>query len=213
MQVLREKPLPARRVGVPRIWKGFGHEKSSTSASDRCHHRYHCLDDIITSSGVARRLGYRSHERTNRRYGGRWNSGRRPGPWPRLLLLSRTGRLQSGCILLRPLVLYGVSLPTVIARCDAEIRAKKDAERSAAFCADEGCLDATKVMRRSKRKRHRIACAARRIARMCGYPAFMLNLSAGISKRNQRRNAGVQPAPDAEEKLSGGVLMRLRPNT
>jgi hypothetical protein len=51
MQALRGKPLPARRVGVPRTWKGFRHEESSVSVSDRCHHRYHCLGDTITSSG------------------------------------------------------------------------------------------------------------------------------------------------------------------
>jgi hypothetical protein len=94
MQALHGKPLPARRVGVPRTWKGFGHEKSSVSASDRCHHRYHCLGDTITSSGVAGRLGWlacRSRRRSNCWYGDRWNSGRRPRPWPRLLLLPRTG--------------------------------------------------------------------------------------------------------------------------
>ena len=127
------QPLPARRVGVPRTWKGFGHEKSSVSASDRCHHRYHCIGDTITSSGVAGRLGCRSRTRSNCWYGDRWNSGRRPRPWPRLLLLPRTERLlPSGCIL-RPLVLYGVSIRSVIARCDAEVRTTKVAERSAAF--------------------------------------------------------------------------------
>jgi hypothetical protein len=91
MQALHGKPLPARRVGVPRTWKGFGHEKSSVSASDRCHHRYHCIGDTITRSGVAGRLGCRSRRRSNCWYGDRWNSGRRPRPWPRLLLLPRTG--------------------------------------------------------------------------------------------------------------------------
>ena len=162
--------IACRRVGVPRTWKGFGHEKSSISASDRCHHRYHCLGDTITSSGVARRLGWlacRSHGRTNCWYGDRWNSGRRPRPWPRLLLLPRTGRLlPSGCIL-RPLVLHGVSIRSVIARCDAEVRTTKVAERSAAFFVPTRVwLDATKVMRRSKRKRfarplaHRAAVCA-----------------------------------------------------
>jgi hypothetical protein len=138
MLALRGKPLPARRVGVPRTWKGFGHEKSSVSASDRCHHRYHCIGDTITSSGVAGRLGCRSRTWSNCWYGDRWNSGRRPRPWPRLLLLPRTERLlQSGCIL-RPLVLYGVSIRSVIARCDAEVRTTKVAERSAAFLCRRG---------------------------------------------------------------------------
>ena len=138
MQALRGKPLPARRVGVPRTWKGFGHEKSSVSANDRCHHRYHCLGDTITSSGVAGWLGYRSRTRSNCWYGDRWNSGRRPRPWPRLLLLPRTERLlRSGCIL-RPLVLYGVSIRSVIAMCDAEVRTMKVAERSAAFLCRRG---------------------------------------------------------------------------
>ena len=145
--------LPARRVGVPRTWKGFGHEKSSISASDRCYHRYHCLGDTITSSGVARRLACRSRTRSNCWYGDRWNIGPRPRPWPRLLLLPRR-RLRSGCIL-RPLVLYGVSIPSVIARCDADVRTTKVAERSAAFFVPTRVwLDATKFMRRSKRKGH-----------------------------------------------------------
>jgi hypothetical protein len=135
MQALRGKPLPARRVGVPRTWKGFGHEKSSVSASDRCHHRYHCLGDIITSSGVAGWLACRSRRRSNCWYGDRWNSGRRPRPWPRLLLLPRTGRLLRSGYILRPMVLYGVSIRSVIARCDAEVRTTKVAERSAAFFA------------------------------------------------------------------------------
>jgi hypothetical protein len=123
---VRGNLLPARRVGVPRTWKGFGHEKSSVSASDRCHHRYHCIGDTITSSGVAGRLGCRSRTRSNCWYGDRWNSGRRPRPWPRLLLLPRTERrLSSGCIL-RPLVLY---VRSVIVRCDAEVRTTKVAER------------------------------------------------------------------------------------
>ena len=154
MQVLRGKPLPARQVGVPRTWKGFGHEKNSVSASDRCHHRYHSLGDTITSSRVAGRLGSRSRRRSNCWYGDRWNSGRRPRPWPRLLLLPRTARrLRLGCIL-RPLVLYGVSIRSVIARCDAEVRTTKVAERSAAFFVPtRAWLDATKVMRRSRRAR------------------------------------------------------------
>lgn len=156
--------LPARRVGVPRTWKGFGHEKSNTSASDRCHHRYHCLGDTITSSGVAGWLGCRSHGRTNCWYGDRWNSGRRPRPWPRLLLLPRAGRLlRCGCIL-RPLVLYGVSIRSVIARCDAEVRTTKVAERSAAFFVPTRVwLDATKrksCAGRSVRGIYRSACAA-----------------------------------------------------
>ena len=151
------QPLPARRVGVPRTWKGFGHEKSSVNANDRCHHRYHCLGDTITSSGAAGRLGWlecRSHGRTNCWYGDRWNSGRRRRPWPRLLLLPRTGRRLRSRIL-RPLVLYGVSIRSVIARCDAEVRTTTVAERSAAFFVPTRVwLDATKVMRRSKRKWH-----------------------------------------------------------
>ena len=130
----REYCLP-RRVGVPRTWKGFGHEKSSVSASDRYHHRYHCLGDIITSSGVAGWLACRSRRRSNCWYGDRWNSGRRPRPWPRLLLLPRTGRLLRSGYILRPMVLYGVSIRSVIARCDAEVRTTKVAERSAAFFA------------------------------------------------------------------------------
>jgi hypothetical protein len=158
MQTLRGIPLSARWVGVPRTWKGFGHEKSSISASDRCHHRYHRLGDTITSSGAAGRLGWlgwlgcRSHGRTNCWYGDRWNSGRRPRPWPRLLLLRTGVPLRSR--ILRPLVLYGVSIRSVIARCDAEVRTTKVAERSAAFFVPTRVwLDATKVMRRSRRAR------------------------------------------------------------
>jgi hypothetical protein len=131
----RGKRLPARRVGVSRTWKGFGHEKSSISASDRGHHRSHCPGD--TSSGAAGRLGWlecRSHARANCWYGDRWNSGRRPRPRPRLLLLPRSGRRLRSRIL-RPSVLYGVSIRSVIARCDAEVRTTKVAERSAAFFA------------------------------------------------------------------------------
>jgi len=138
MQALRGKPSPAQRVGVPRTWKGFRHEKSSISASDRCHHRNHCLSDTITSSGVAGRLGCRSHGQTNCWCRDRWNRGRRPRPWPRLLFLPRTGR-RLPCrwilrpLVLRPSVLYGGSIRSVIARCDAEARTTKVAERSAAF--------------------------------------------------------------------------------
>jgi hypothetical protein len=153
MQTRRGIPLSARRVGVPRTWKGFGHEKSSISASDRCHHRYHRLCDTITSSGAAGQLGWlgcRSHGRTNCWYGDRWNTGRRPRPWPRLLLL-RTG-VPIRSRILWPLVLYGVSIRSVIARCDAEVRTTKVAERSAAFFVPTRVwLDATKVMRRSRR--------------------------------------------------------------
>jgi hypothetical protein len=116
------------------LGKGFGHEKSSISAGDCCHHRYHCVGDIITSSGVAGRLACRSRTRSNYWYGDRWNSGRRPRPWPRLLLLlPRTGRLLQLGRILRPLVLHEVSIRSVIARCDAEVRTTKVAERSAAF--------------------------------------------------------------------------------
>jgi len=149
----RGKPLPARRVGVPRTWKGFGHENSSISASDRCHHRSHCLGDTITSSGEAGWLACRARRRSNCWYGDRWNSGRRPRPRPRLLLLPRTERLLPSWCILRPLVLYGVSIRSVIARCDAEVRTTTVAERSAAFFVPVW-LDATKVMRRSNRKGH-----------------------------------------------------------
>lgn len=111
--------MQAHRVGdyrlpggleIRELGKGFGHEKSSTGASDRCHHRCHCLGDGITSRGVARRLAPPfPHGRTHCWDGGRWNIGRRPRPWPRLLL-PRTVRG-----LLWPLVLYGVFIRSVIA--------------------------------------------------------------------------------------------------
>jgi hypothetical protein len=110
-----QETIACPAVGVPRTWKGFGYEKSSIGASGRCHHRSHCLGNTITGSGAARRLGWlecRSHARANCRYGGRWNSGRRPRPWPRLLLLPRSGRRLRSRIL-RPLVLYGVSIRSV----------------------------------------------------------------------------------------------------
>jgi hypothetical protein len=50
-------------------------------------------------------------------------------------------------------------------------------------------------------------------SRMFGYAAFMQNLFAGTFERNQRRNVDVQPGPDAEEKPTEDILMRLRPNT
>jgi hypothetical protein len=163
--------------------KGFGHEKSSISVSDRCHHRSHCLGDTITSSRVAGRLGWlgcRSRRRTNCWRGDRWNSVQRLRLWPRLWLLRRAGvrllwrlcprllrrvrpsvlrrvrpgvRLRSriprrvwiellrspvpACVL-RPSVQSRVSKRLVIARCDAEVRATKVAERSAAFLCRRG---------------------------------------------------------------------------
>jgi hypothetical protein len=177
-------------------WKGFGHEKSSISVSDRCHHRCHCLGDTITSSGVAGRLGWlgcRSRRRTNCWGGDRRNSVQRLRLWPRLWLLRRTGvrllwrlcprllrrvrpsvlwrvrasvRLRSRILrrvwiellcsrllrspvparILRPSVLSRVSIRLVIARCDAEVRTTKVAERSAAFFVPTRVwLDATRM--------------------------------------------------------------------
>src|SRR5262245_20492133 len=92
---LSGKLLPARRVEVRELeWKGFAHEKSSICISYRCHHRCHCLGNIITSSSMAGRLGWvgwRSRRRTDCWRGDRWHCVQRLRLWPGLRLLRRSG--------------------------------------------------------------------------------------------------------------------------
>jgi hypothetical protein len=122
----RGRASPAWWVGDSKNGKGFGHEKRRTCASDRCHHWCHRLGDSITSSGVAKRLASPSHRRAKGWDDDRWNIRRHPRQWPRLLL-PRTGRR-----LLWPLVLHGVSIRSVIARCpDSRMRVSLENQRTA----------------------------------------------------------------------------------